>query len=159
MWSPICVWSYRDLMRNLCTLKTAQLIFLCQILLDKIFWKFSIDKPTDNFSEESTEHKDYNVPLYSGDCVKHDNSIARNSRSMRVQNTLFTISIFCDLQTRLQMNQLNCSIKPQIIAFARVFVSANQNWDSDSRFFVTSPAHAFLFKLFKTAFAERVLAS
>ena len=52
----------------------------------------------------------------SGECVEHDMRIARKSHFMHVQN-----ATFCDLQTRLQMNQSNDSIKSRIIAFVRAF--------------------------------------
>ena len=79
---------------------------------------------------------------YSKDRVYHYMRIAKKSRYKRVQNALICIA-FLRFTNALANAPIKWLHKNAKIAFVRVFVSANQNCDSISRFFVTSRANAF----------------
>ena len=90
---------------------------------------------------------------YSGDCVKHDMLIARNSRFSRVQNG-YLQSRFRNLPTQLQMNQSNGCSKSRIIAFIRVSRFSQPELQFQFAFLCHCMHKRLLFKTMKTAFAE-----
>ena len=98
--------------------------------------------------------------IYSGDCVKRGMLIARNSRSIRVQNACLTIAFFASCRRVLQMNQSNGPIKMRIIAFYAFFHLSQS--ELRFRFEFLSPLRVrthLLFKPTKIAFAEDVSVS